>query len=221
MPLSSQDTVEVERVPGARLVPIAGDFALPERFEATISPADDSLPVCRLALGVEDGQVVVNAVMVLRRLGEPTLAPLSVRVPLARYRDLATDAIVRHVALATDNPEGAVTMTMRPGDEPVPMYGTQRLDDGRVAVPAGGLALTRGWRDARKRPVGRPGGKVRLTDQHLEEVADVYKRAHGKRQRPTQAVMVEWEVPRSTASRWVRLAREAGHLGPAKPRQAG
>jgi hypothetical protein len=33
--------------------------------------------------------------------------------------------------------------------------------------------------------------------------------------------MVEWNVSRSTASRWIKRARDAGYLGAARPRMAG
>ena len=60
-----------------------------------------------------------------------------------------------------------------------------------------------------------------MTDATLLEVADVYRSAHARREPPTKAVMGEWHVSRSTASRWIKRARNAGHLGPARPRMAG
>lgn len=53
------------------------------------------------------------------------------------------------------------------------------------------------------------------------EVARIYLAAYAAGEPPTQAVMREWACSRSTASRLVRSAREAGCLGPAVPRVAG
>lgn len=72
-------------------------------------------------------------------------------------------------------------------------------------------------RDAIYRGEGRrPRRGSPITDEHLEEVADVYRSALERQEPPTQAVMDEWHVSRSAASRWVAAARERGFLGPAQ-----
>jgi hypothetical protein len=59
------------------------------------------------------------------------------------------------------------------------------------------------------------------TEKDLQTVADVYHVAYATGQAPTKAVIERLDLPRSTASRWVRMARERGLLGPATPRKAG
>jgi hypothetical protein len=59
------------------------------------------------------------------------------------------------------------------------------------------------------------------SEQDLRAVADVYQLAHVTGGAPTKTVMQRLGLPRSTASRWVRMARERGLLGPATPRKAG
>jgi hypothetical protein len=59
------------------------------------------------------------------------------------------------------------------------------------------------------------------SDEDLRTVAALYQVAYATGQAPTRLVMNRLELPRSTASRWVRLARERGLLGPATPRKAG
>jgi hypothetical protein len=59
------------------------------------------------------------------------------------------------------------------------------------------------------------------TEKDLQTVADAYHVAYATGQAPTKAVMERLDLPRSTASRWVRMARERGLLGPATPRKAG
>lgn len=203
--------VEAIREPGVRLVPIAGSFAMPERFAATIEPEEESLPACRLELAVEDGAVVVNAVALFRRPGQPPLSP-SYRVPLGSYRDMAVDEVLGHEVVEVD---GEVSVTI--DGETYPLR-TERLDDGRTAIPVTGLARTSAWRQTRSRPPEGGRGRRPITAEHLEEVADVYRRG---RHRGTQWVMEEWQVPRSTASRWIRRARDEKILGEAIPRAAG
>jgi transposase len=65
--------------------------------------------------------------------------------------------------------------------------------------------------------VGRKGP----TDQALRMVGAVYRIAYLMGEPPTRAVAQTFQVPRSTAGRWVHLARERGFLGPATARRAG
>lgn len=55
--------------------------------------------------------------------------------------------------------------------------------------------------------VGRRPGR-RPTDEELKLVAAVYWFHHVTWGAPRQAVMALWDIPRSTANRWLRRARE-------------
>jgi hypothetical protein len=72
-------------------------------------------------------------------------------------------------------------------------------------------------------PRGRPGRVKPQDSQHFRAVAAVYKAAlrdPGRRQ-PTTTVMRHWNVSYSTASKWVRRAREDfGYLPPTSPGRA-
>jgi hypothetical protein len=59
------------------------------------------------------------------------------------------------------------------------------------------------------------------SEDDLRAVADVYQLAYVTGGAPTKTVMERLALPRSTASRWIRMARERGLLGPATPRKAG
>jgi hypothetical protein len=59
------------------------------------------------------------------------------------------------------------------------------------------------------------------SDEDLRAVADVYQIGYVTGAPPTKMVMERLGLPRSTASRWIRMARERGLLGPATPRKAG
>jgi hypothetical protein len=58
-------------------------------------------------------------------------------------------------------------------------------------------------------------------EHDLRAIADVYQIAYATDQPPTKTVMQRFGLPRSTASRWIALARKQGLLGPATPRKAG
>lgn len=58
----------------------------------------------------------------------------------------------------------------------------------------------------------REAGRQGPTDMTLHLVADVYSSELMRRGNPVQAVADAFEISRSTATRWVRRARDAGHL---------
>jgi hypothetical protein len=59
------------------------------------------------------------------------------------------------------------------------------------------------------------------SEEDLWLVATVYQVAYATGEAPTKTVMNRLALPRSTASRWIRMARERGLLGPATPSKAG
>jgi hypothetical protein len=59
------------------------------------------------------------------------------------------------------------------------------------------------------------------SDGDLRAVADVYQLAYVTGGAPTKTVMQRLGLPRSTAGRWIRMARARGLLGPAMPGKAG
>jgi hypothetical protein len=66
----------------------------------------------------------------------------------------------------------------------------------------------------------QPRRGMRLPDEHLEEVARVYREAHQRGAPPTGAVYDRWrkgkiKISRSTAGRWVAEARRRGIMGEA------
>lgn len=59
------------------------------------------------------------------------------------------------------------------------------------------------------------------TETALKRVAATYRMAHLMSLSPTKSVAQDLGLPRSTAGRWVAMARSRGFLGPAEPRKAG
>lgn len=58
------------------------------------------------------------------------------------------------------------------------------------------------------------GKRHRITEQHLEEVAEVYRQANSGGRPPTRAVAEKFGVAHSTAAKWVGAARRKGMLPP-------
>jgi hypothetical protein len=103
---------------------------------------------------------------------------------------------------------GAVTSE---GVTDLPVAKILRIIVGRVL----GNPLASGW--------GAPGQGARQgpTEDALKRVAAVYRMAHLMGLPPTESVAQDLSLPRSTAGRWVSMARQRGFLGPAAPRKAG
>lgn len=75
------------------------------------------------------------------------------------------------------------------------------------------------YRDRRSIDTLTRSRRVRLTREHLSEVARVYREGGT---RGTRAVAVKWGLATRTAENWVRRARDAGLLGvPPGPGKAG
>lgn len=192
----------------ARPVPITQDFALPEWFVATVVPPEHELPICHFKVVVEHRRPVCDELRFERKPGSPALdGALLRRVPIADYVRRVVDE-AGYAVVSRAEAERGVTI----GGEQYPYPNLQPLDDERVVYPINGITRTPQYKT-------RPA-RVN-TPEHLAEVADVYRRACARREPPTQAVMVEWATTRSTASRWIRRARDVGELGPAQPRKVG
>ncbi|HMF83881.1 MAG TPA: DUF6214 family protein, partial [Acidimicrobiia bacterium] len=66
-----------------------------------------------------------------------------------------------------------------------------------------------------------PQSRWRVTDERLRQVAEIYRAANDRGERPTLAVAQALGYSREYASRLVMRARDAGHLGPAQKGKAG
>ncbi len=77
------------------------------------------------------------------------------------------------------------------------------------------------WESA---PIGPPPEHVARhgpTDEALRHVAAIYRFTYALGESPTKGVQDRLGLPRSTAGRWVALARERGFLGPTSAGRAG
>jgi hypothetical protein len=60
-----------------------------------------------------------------------------------------------------------------------------------------------------------------MTDDHLRDVADAFRTAEDAGRFPIQALMQHYGIARTTAGKWVLLARQRGWLEQPKRRSSG
>jgi hypothetical protein len=212
-PTRSRPTVSVERDPDAGWVRIGGQFALPARFLSTVEPTEADLPVCDLAVVVENGHPVCEELRLRRRPGGPPVSGTVLRrIPVGDYVTRAVEQLGH--AVYKRSPDGPPTYTFDGVEAPVRAV---EFDEQHDMTPIGGMPRTAEYKAAARTP--REAG--RISDDTLREVADIYRKAHAERAAPTEAVATEMSISRTSAGRWVRRARERGYLGAALPRRAG
>lgn len=193
----------------APLVPFLDQYALPERFTATITPPEPELPICHLTIAIENGRPVCEELDLQRKPGGHPLSGSLLRlIPMARYLNLAVD----HVGRSRRRGEGPLTVTA--DGETFPLS-SEPAGEGHVAFRITGMTRTKQYKAASRAPRGQ------VSDEMLRQVAEAYRTAVARNEPPTKAVMAQWYASRSTASRWVKRARQEGLLGPAVPRRAG
>lgn len=69
--------------------------------------------------------------------------------------------------------------------------------------------------------IRQPRRGAPLTDRDLIQVARIYRAAMERGDPPTKMLADRMKVGRATASRWIKRARNDGHLGEAIPGRAG
>jgi hypothetical protein len=89
----------------------------------------------------------------------------------------------------------------------------ESTDQGRA------LAMKRAHEEVAS-PKGGRTTPIQLTDDLLQEVADVYSAAQRDRQHPTKAVQAHFGGTKQRAAQWVFRARKAGKLPPTRQGEA-
>lgn len=145
-----------------------------------------------LEIGVEGGTPVCESIRIVRNPGRPSLTGAEMkRLPLANW-----------IAMAATG----VAMTRTEDAFPPGVTGWEPASEGDQEHI---------FADVEKRQRRRV-----IDDSLLRDVARVY-RANVDTGAPTDAVREQFHVAGSTAARYVKLARQAGHLGESTPGKAG
>jgi hypothetical protein len=142
-----------------------------------------------LDIEIQDGTPVVNAIRIERNRKKPSLSGTELR--RLPLRDWVNYAVARAAHMPREGVEGVATFAPASNEE-----------SSVIAIAAD--------RTPRRR---------KITDEHLKDVARVYRAAVDDN--PRDAVMDSFGVKAAMASRYIKFARERGFLGPASKGKAG
>lgn len=194
-----------EHDPEAGYVAYGGRFVFPRRFEALYR---DRNVVMQVYLSVDDrGRVGVEQLNIRRPPGGGAVTG-------ATLRAIPVDTLAREAMKMA-----AYEIVSQTPGEPPELRRAADPDLTGIADPDfSGDELFAVYQQATHKPFRR--GKP-VTDAHLREVVQVYRDATATKQRPKQTIARVFHVSTSTASRWIRAARDRGFLGDAIPGVAG
>src|SRR5215218_3668402 len=186
----------IEVPPEVRYLVVARGVEIPERFTYSV-PSIDGSPAATVELRMVDGQPICERLELAATEGSQPVTSVGLRrLNLGQLIEAAAYAATRITALQP-----------LPDDASDPAYHQRQ----RLILRA--RARQRGVADPIRTAVsGHPRRLTDLPEGGLSRVADEYRLALARRERPTKRLMQEFHVSRSTASRWVRRARDAGLL---------
>ncbi|MFD9111591.1 hypothetical protein [Streptomyces bottropensis] len=188
---------------------------LPQSFTGIAAAKDGSEDVF-LCFVVHQGEVKMSAVMSSYSDVHEGLDQLRRAAPVDTWKQLAIVQMTQW--LATTDPEVFTEAARGSGLESALAMDWAEAARGWQAEHQGESALL-AVQDAASLPVRRK--RNRITREHLEDVAEVYRMADHKGDPPTQAVQKRFSTTHSTAAKWVAQARKQGFLGPARNSRGG
>jgi hypothetical protein len=183
-----------------------GNVLLPQAFSAHVHAIDES-DLVWLCMVVDDGEVKMSAVMSAYDDVAAALDRVRAAAPMEVWTRLAVTKMTHWLAVTT--PDELADVFARTKET----YGNEWWIPATKAWQRqlGGEAAANSAR-ATDMPLSRK--RNRITREHLEEVAKVYRRADAAGAPPTRAVEQAFSTSHSTAAKWVAHARKQGILGP-------
>ncbi|MGQ5580358.1 hypothetical protein [Streptomyces sp. ECR3.8] len=189
----------------------AGNVLLPQSF-TLIASNDGKRESVFLCFVVQDGEVKMSAVMSSHSDVHTGLDALRAAAPMEQWKRLAIITMTHW--LATTDPDVAAlgpqytAANKAASDDWVEALRAWQaafphLDTEEAVKAAGSVPL-----DPAKRR------RNRITREHLERVAEVYRNADAAGAPPTRTVQEQFGTTHSTAAKWVSQARKQGILGP-------
>lgn len=185
----------------------AGNVLLPAAFTGIAHP-DDGSDVLFLCFKVQEGEVMLTTVMSSQSDVHTALDRLRRAAPMDTWRRLCIVGMARFLASA--DPEEMAAEDVKVG------MGGMRSEWEKAA--RAWQSQLQGWGQqnaerAETEPVHRRK-RNRITREHLEKVAEIYRQADADGAPPTRAVQDAFATTHSTAAKWVSQARKEGILGP-------
>lgn len=197
----------------------AGNVLLPQSFtlRATNEEKGESVFLCFVT---HEGEVKMSAVLSSHSDAPTGIDLLRAAMPIESWKRLAV--VQMTTWLATTDPDALPR-------KPLHHAASEALGDDWVQ-------LLRAWRDvspdeatpreAIKAALATPVERVkrrrnRITREHLEAVAEIYRTANAAGAAPTRAVQDAFLTTHSTAAKWVSQARKEGILGAAPGSRGG
>lgn len=206
---------------------------VPTHFTLSVWPPEPAGAVLLVSCSVVDGEVTIPAVaggrgldavqgldqlrkiMPIKEWIRLAIVYLSVELLVQQVRDAGDPELVSEL-MGVDRTEAQRMLSAAtPGPEtPDPAW----ID----AWAALHMELSGGAFPTPPRvPIRRPRRRNSVTDDHLREVADTYRRALAAGAPPTKEVAERMGASHSTAARWVKMARDKGFLGATSPGRSG
>lgn len=191
----------------------AGNVLLPSSFTA-IAHTEDRKDVIFLCFLVREGSVQLTTIMSPDGDVSSTLDVLRRAMPMEEWKRLSIVEMAKF--LASVDPDELQR---------------QNAADGFEDIRAGWPRAAQAWRErlgqnpsanitaAETAPLKRR--RNRITREHLEKVAEVYRKADADGIPPTRAVQNAFDTTHSTAAKWVAAARRQGILRPAPGARGG
>ncbi|HEY5832454.1 hypothetical protein [Streptomyces sp.] len=192
----------------------AGNVLLPESFTGVAHP-DDQSDVVFLCFRTHEGEVQLTTVMSSRSDVPTALDRMRRAAPMDTWKRLCIIGMARFLAtvdpdeLAKESAENGWGDLRSSWDEAARTWQSQLKGFGRLnAERAESTSIHRRRRN-------------RITREHLEKVAEAYRKADADGAPPTRAVQQVFATTHSTAAKWVAQARKEGILGPAPGSRGG
>jgi hypothetical protein len=198
--LPSEFPIEETTWGGGPYVPFGEGFALPSQLSTELV---QEAPGLVFEIAVRDGRPRCVAIR-STETGPPITTTLLKSSRLPAIGRLVREAVAERAVRLVRTVEGEVIGVL--GVSTPDLFST--FDERTADIEAALADLEIGER------------RWRMTDEHLEEVASVYREAYAKGDPTARAIAERWTTTEQNARRWVSRARGRGFLPPTEPRRA-
>jgi hypothetical protein len=185
---------------GGVYAPLGESFALPEWIRVVL---EDEAPGLEFEIRVRNGQPCCVAIRSLES-GPPITTTLLKSGKLPAIGRLVRETVAERAVRLVRTVEGEVIGILSLSTSDVFASWDERIADVNTAVM----------------DIENSGQRWRMTDEHLKEVAKVYRDAYDRGVPTGREIANHFDTTEQNARRWVARARADGHLPKTEPRKA-